>query len=70
MSKNKNFEYLGSGFQIQLLNQIILDKDFSRSPSYKWRIPIGLMKGIMHLFIYKDENRGTYNTRNMKGYEI
>ena len=31
MSKNKNFEYLGSGFQIQLLNQIILDKDFSRS---------------------------------------
>ena len=31
MSKNKNFEYLGSGFQIQLLNQIILDKDFARS---------------------------------------
>ena len=31
MSKNKNFEYLGSGFQLQLLNQIILDKDFSRS---------------------------------------
>ena len=31
MSKNKNFEYLGSSFQLQLLNQIILDKDFSRS---------------------------------------
>jgi replicative DNA helicase len=28
---NKNFEYLGSSFQIQLINQLILDKDFSRS---------------------------------------
>jgi replicative DNA helicase len=28
---NKNFEYLGNTFQIQLLNQIILDKDFSYS---------------------------------------
>jgi len=31
MSNNKNFEYLGSNFQIQLLNQIIVDKDFGRS---------------------------------------
>jgi len=31
MSSNKNFEYLGSGFQLQLLNQIIVDKDFARS---------------------------------------
>jgi replicative DNA helicase len=31
MSSNKNFDYLGSTFQIQLLNQIIIDKDFSRS---------------------------------------
>ena len=31
MASNKNFEYLGSTFQIQLLNQIIIDKDFSRS---------------------------------------
>ena len=37
---NKNFDYLGNGFQIQLLNQIIEDKDFSQSiidviePSY------------------------------------
>jgi replicative DNA helicase len=31
MASNKNFEYLGSSFQLQLLNQIILDKDFSRS---------------------------------------
>jgi replicative DNA helicase len=31
MSKNKNFDYLGSSFQIQLINQIILDKEFARS---------------------------------------
>jgi len=31
MSSNKNFEYLGSGFQLQLLNQIVFDKDFARS---------------------------------------
>lgn len=31
MSSNKNFEYLGSSFQLQLLNQIIIDKDFARS---------------------------------------
>ena len=31
MASNKNFEYLGSSFQLQLLNQIILDKDFARS---------------------------------------
>ena len=40
MATNKNFEYLGNNIQIQLLNQIILDKDFSHSiidviePSY------------------------------------
>lgn len=28
---NKNFEYLGSSFQLQLLNQIIFDKEFARS---------------------------------------
>ena len=31
MATNKNFEYLGNNFQIQLLNQIIADKDFSHS---------------------------------------
>jgi replicative DNA helicase len=31
MVTNKNFEYLGNTFQLQLLNQIILDKDFSHS---------------------------------------
>ena len=31
MASNKNFDYLGSTFQLQLLNQIIVDKDFSRS---------------------------------------
>ena len=28
---NRNFEYLGNTFQLQLLNQILLDKDFSHS---------------------------------------
>ena len=28
---NKNFDYLGNTFQIQLLNQIEVDKDFSSS---------------------------------------
>ena len=31
MSNNKNFEYLGSTFQLQLLNQIVVSKEFSRS---------------------------------------
>jgi replicative DNA helicase len=31
MASNKNFDYLGSTFQLQLLNQIIVDKNFSRS---------------------------------------
>jgi replicative DNA helicase len=31
MTTNKNFEYLGSTFQLQLLNQILIDKNFSRS---------------------------------------
>jgi replicative DNA helicase len=31
MSVQKNFEYLGQSFQLQLLNQIIVDKEFSHS---------------------------------------
>jgi replicative DNA helicase len=31
MSSNKNFDYLGTSFQIQLLNQIVVDNNFSRS---------------------------------------
>lgn len=31
MNSDKNFNYLGNTFQLQLLNQIILDKEFSRS---------------------------------------
>ena len=31
MATIKNFEYLGNTFQLQLLNQIIVDKDFSHS---------------------------------------
>ena len=28
---NKNFDYLGETFQLQLINQIIIDKEFSSS---------------------------------------
>ena len=28
---NKNFDYLGNTFQIQLLNQLIVNKEFSTS---------------------------------------
>ncbi len=28
---DKNFDYLGETFQLQLLNQMIVDKDFSHS---------------------------------------
>jgi replicative DNA helicase len=31
MNSDKNFNYLGNTFQIQLLNQLVLDKEFSRS---------------------------------------
>ena len=31
MAASKNFEYLGQQFQLQLLNQIIVDRDFSTS---------------------------------------
>ena len=31
MNSGKNFNYLGETFQIQLLNQIIIDKEFARS---------------------------------------
>ena len=31
MSVQKNFEYLGQSFQLQLLNQIIVDKEFAHS---------------------------------------
>jgi replicative DNA helicase len=31
MASTKNFDYLGSTFQLQLLNQILLDKNFARS---------------------------------------
>lgn len=31
MGNDKNFGYLGNGFQIQLVNQLIINKDFARS---------------------------------------
>ena len=31
MSSDKNFGYLGNTFQIQLINQLILNRDFARA---------------------------------------
>ena len=31
MNSGKNFNYLGETFQLQLLNQVIIDKEFARS---------------------------------------
>ena len=31
MGNDKNFGYLGNTFQIQLINQLIINKDFARS---------------------------------------
>ncbi len=31
MGSDKNFNYLGENFQLQLLNQVIIDKEFSRT---------------------------------------
>lgn len=46
------------------------DKDFAKPPKYKWRVPIELAECRKGIFIYKDENRGIYNVKNMKEYEI
>lgn len=45
------------------------DKDFTKSPKHKWRIPIELCECRKRIFIYKDD-KGIYNIKNMKEYEI
>ncbi len=58
MTNNKNFDYLGSSFQIQLLNQIILDSNFSRSivdviePNYFENKYFKLIIQIVYITLY------------------
>lgn len=46
------------------------DKDFTKQPMYKWRIPVELLAGRKTITIFKDENIGWYNVKNMKEYEV
>lgn len=68
MSSNKNFEYLGSTFQLQLLNQIIVDKDFSRSiidvmePSYFENKYFKLIIQMIKEYYSKYEHTPTFDT--------
>lgn len=68
MASNKNFEYLGSTFQLQLLNQIIVDKDFSRSiidvmePSYFENKYFKLIIQMIKEYYSKYEHTPTFDT--------
>lgn len=46
------------------------DKDFTKPPMYRWRVPIEFMEDKTAKIIYKDELRGKYNIRTMKIYEL
>jgi len=68
MASNKNFEYLGSTFQLQLLNQIIVDKDFSRSiidvmePNYFENKYFKLIIQMIKEYYSKYEHTPTFDT--------
>ena len=46
------------------------DKDFTKPPAHKWRIPIDFMDNRTNIFVYKDNIFGMYNVENMKKYVI
>ena len=68
MSKEKNFGYLGNTFQIQLLNNIVLYKDFATSivdviePKYFDNQYFKLIMQIMKEYYKKYEHTPSYNT--------
>ncbi len=68
MSSKKNFDYLGSSFQLQLLNQIIVDKDFARSiidvieVSYFENKYFKLIMQMIKEYYSKYEHTPTYDT--------
>jgi len=68
MSKEKNFGYLGNTFQIQLLNNIILYKDFATSivdviePKYFDNQYFKLIMQIVKEYYIKYEHTPSYNT--------
>jgi len=68
MASNKNFDYLGSTFQIQLLNQIIIDKEFARTiidviePSYFENKYFKLIIQMIMEYYTKYEHVPTFDT--------
>ena len=68
MSNDKNFGYLGNTFQIQLLNNIILYKDFATSivdvldPKYFDNQYFRLIMQMIREYYIKYEHAPTYNT--------
>lgn len=68
MSKQKNFGYLGNTFQIQLINNIILYKEFSTSildviePKYFDNQYFKLVMQIVKEYYQKYEHTPSYNT--------
>jgi len=68
MSKEKNFGYLGNTFQIQLLNNIVLYKDFASSivdviePKYFDNQYFKLIMQVLKEYYQKYEHTPSYNT--------
>ena len=68
MSNEKNFGYLGNTFQIQLLNNIVLYKDFAASivdviePKYFDNQYFKLVMQIIKEYYIKYEHTPSYNT--------
>ena len=68
MSKEKNFGYLGNTFQIQLLNNIVIDKDFANSivdvidPKYFDNQYFKLMMQMVKEYYQKYEHAPTFAT--------
>jgi hypothetical protein len=46
------------------------DKDFTKPPKYRWRVPVEFADGKKDIFIYKDKDWSKYNIKNMEKYEI
>lgn len=46
------------------------DKDFTKDPVHKWRVPIDFMNNKTTVIIYKDNKYCKHNVENMKKYEI
>ena len=67
---DKNFEYLGNQFQLQLLNQLVVDKDFAHSivevlePSYFENKYFKLIVQMVKEYYQKFEHSPSFDTLN------